>query len=124
MRLTPADFERCVREAIAEIPETLRCYLDNVVVDIEPVPRAEDLAELGIDDPQELFGLYHGTPLTERGIEAAFALPDRISIYQRNIEAACESRQEIVEQIRTTVLHEIGHHFGMDEDDLFEVGYD
>ena len=124
MKLKPAEFERCVREAIAEIPESLRCYLDNVVVDIEPEPQAEDLAELGIDDPAELFGLYHGTPLTERGIEAPFALPDRISIYQRSIEAACESRQEIVEQIRTTVLHEIGHHFGMDEDDLFEVGYD
>jgi len=124
MKLPSAEFERCVREAIAEIPESLRSYLDNVVVDIEAVPRAEDLAGLEIDDPAELLGLYHGTPLTERSVEAGFALPDRISIYQRNIEAACESRQEIVEQIRTTVLHEIGHHFGMDEDDLFEVGYD
>ena len=88
------------------------------------MPSSEDLEEMGIDDPAELLGLYHGTPLTERSVEFAGALPDRITIYQRNIERICRSRREIVEEIRTTVLHEIGHHFGLDEDDLFDVGYD
>lgn len=124
MKVSAVEFEQCVREAIAEIPESLQGFLDNVVVDIEPEPTVDDLAELGIDDPTEVLGLYHGVPMTERSVEADLGLPDRISIYQKNIEMMCETREEIVEQIRITVLHEIGHHFGMDEDDLFEVGYD
>lgn len=124
MRVSAEEFERLVLEAIAEIPESIRSYLDNVVVDIEPMPDAKDLAELEIEDPTELLGLYHGTPLTERSVEESVPLPDRVTIYQRNIEQVCETRREIVEQIRTTVLHEIGHFFGMDEDDLFDVGYD
>ena len=124
MRVSADEFERLVREAIAEIPDALRGYLDDVVVDVEPAPRAEDLAGLEIDDPTELLGLYHGTPLTERSVEAGMQLPDRVTIYQRNIELVCATPREIVEQIRTTVLHEIGHYFGLDEDDLFDVGYD
>jgi predicted Zn-dependent protease with MMP-like domain len=124
MKVSTQEFEKLVQEAIDEIPEALRAYLDNVVVDIEPLPGGQDLAEVGLDDPTELLGLYHGTPLTERSVEAGVQLPDRITIYQRNIEAICESRREFVEQIRTTVLHEIGHFFGMDEEDLFDVGYD
>ena len=124
MKVSVEEFERLVVEAIGEIPEKLRSYLDNVVVDIEPAPRAEDLVGLEIDDPTELLGLYHGTPLTERSVELEMQLPDRVTIYQRNIEQICETPREIIEQIRTTVLHEIGHYFGMDEDDLFDVGYD
>jgi len=124
MKVSAEEFERFVREAIEEIPDALRGYLDNVVVDVEPIPRAEDLAGLEMDDPTELLGLYHGTPLTDRSVEAEMQLPDRVTIYQRNIEQICETPREIVEQIRTTVLHEIGHYFGMDEDDLFDVGYE
>jgi predicted Zn-dependent protease with MMP-like domain len=124
MRVSLAEFENLVQQAISEIPESFRSLLDNVVVEIEAEPAPKDLAECEIDDPTELLGLYHGTPLTERSIEMGAQLPDRISIYQRNIEAVCQTREEIVEQVRTTVLHEIGHHFGMDEDDLSEVGYD
>ncbi len=62
--------------------------------------------------------------MTERSVEAGMQLPDRVTIYQRNIEHICETPREIVEQVRTTVLHEIGHYFGMDENDLFDVGYD
>ncbi len=124
MKVSVAEFEQLVREAISEIPDELRAHLDNIVVDVEPAPRVEDLAELELDDSTELLGLYHGTPLTERSVDAGVQLPDRVTIYQRNIEQICETRREIVEQIRTTVLHEIGHFFGMDEDDLFEVGYD
>ncbi|MCI0493329.1 MAG: metallopeptidase family protein [Planctomycetes bacterium] len=124
MKVSTDEFEQLVRQAIAEIPDGFRSYLDNIVVDVETMPNPTDLAEVGIDDPTELLGLYHGTPLTERSVEAGVQLPDRVTIYQRNIEAICDSRREIVEQIRTTVLHEIGHFFGMDEDDLFDVGYD
>lgn len=79
---------------------------------------------MDVDDPTELLGMYHGTPLTEREFGLDGILPDRVVIYQRNLEAMCETREEIVEQIRITVLHEVGHHFGLDEDDLAELGYD
>jgi predicted Zn-dependent protease with MMP-like domain len=70
-----------------------------------------------------LLGLYHGTPLTERGVEHHARLPDRITIYQRNIERICRTPAQIVQQVRKTVLHEVGHHFGMDESALEEMGY-
>jgi predicted Zn-dependent protease with MMP-like domain len=124
MKLSVDEFGKLVDAAMAEIPPPLQRYLENVIVEVEAMPSGEDLAEVGIDDPTELLGLYHGTPLTERGVEFAGALPDRITIYQRNIEQICRSRREIVEEIRTTVLHEIGHHFGLGEDDLFDVGYE
>lgn len=124
MRISTQEFERLVQQAIAGIPQAMRCYLDNVVVDIEPMPSSNDLAEMSIEDPGELLGLYHGTPLIDRSIEDVSPLPDRVTIYQRNIEEICETPQEIVEQVRTTVLHEIGHFFGLDEEDLFDLGYD
>jgi predicted Zn-dependent protease with MMP-like domain len=124
MKLSVDEFGKLVDAAMTEIPPPLQRYLENVIVEVEAMPSGEDLLEVGIDDPTELLALYHGTPLTERGLEFAGALPDRITIYQRNIERICRSRREIVEEIRTTVLHEIGHHFGLDEDDLFDVGYD
>jgi len=124
MKLSADEFARLVEKAMAEIPAPLQRYLDNVLVEVESLPTARDLDEMDIDDPTELLGLYHGTPLTERSVEFAGAMPDRITVYQRNIERICRSRREIVEEIRTTVLHEIGHHFGLDEDDLFDVGYE
>lgn len=124
MKFSADEFGKLVDAAMAEIPPPLQRYLENVIVEVEAMPSGEDLAEVDIDDPTELLGLYHGTPLTERGLEFVGALPDRITIYQRNIERFCRSRREIVEEIRTTVLHEIGHHFGLDEDDLFDVGYE
>lgn len=124
MRVPVEQFMKLVEQAMREIPAALQPYLENVVIDVEERPTPADLAETGIDDPAECLGLYHGTPLTERGVELDLQLPDRITIYQRNIESICETPQDIVEEIRTTVLHEIGHHFGLDEDDLFDVGYD
>jgi len=124
MRLSLDDFAKLVQEALDELPDFARPYLEGVVVDVEPMPQAEDCREAEVDDPRELLGLYHGLPLTERSIEDGFRPPDRITIYQRNIERMCGTRQEIVEQVRTTVLHEIGHHFGLDEADLEEMGYD
>jgi len=124
MRVSEEHFAKLVEKAIQQIPQAFQPYLEDVAIDVEPMPSRHDLEAAGIDDPTELMGMYHGTPLTERSVESDLRLPDRISIYQRNIEAACDSEEEIIEEIHTTVLHEIGHHFGLDEDDLFEVGYD
>lgn len=123
MKLSPDEFAALVQEALTDVPPDFARYLEEIVVDVEPMPDRRTLADMEIDDPTELLGMYHGTPLTERNLEDPFHLPDRITIYQRNLERLCESREELIEQIRTTVLHEIGHHFGLDEDDLDELGY-
>ncbi|MCO6436620.1 MAG: metallopeptidase family protein [Phycisphaerae bacterium] len=123
IRLSESEFVKLVEEALRRIPDTFQSYLADVVVDVEPMPSKGDLAEMGLDDPTDLLGLYLGTPLTERSIEESMRLPDRVIIYQRNLEAICETREEIIDEVRRTVLHEVGHHFGLDEDDLEELGY-
>jgi len=123
MKLSQADFAKLVEQAMAGIPERFAEYLGELVVDIEPMPGRRDCQEAGIDDPQNLLGLYVGIPLTERGTEIHPMLPDRIVIYQRNIERTCRTKEEIVNEVRATVLHEIGHYFGLDEDELEDLGY-
>ncbi len=78
----------------------------------------------GIDPSETLFGLYTGIPLTKRSSSYGMVLPDKITLYQRSIEEGCRTRQEIQAQIRTTLLHEIGHHFGLSEDELEQAGYE
>lgn len=124
MKLSSREFAALVKQALADIPPPFDRYLEEIAIDVEPVPDAQTLREMEIDDPTEILGLYHGLPITERGLEALPELPDRIVLYQRNLELACESREEIVHEIRVTVLHEVGHHFGLDEDDLEALGYD
>jgi len=123
MKLTSDEFATLVQRALADIPERFAEYLRDLTVDVEPLPDRRTCREMGIDDPEELLGLYHGTPLTERSVEQSLQLPDRITLYQRNIESVCETEEEIIDEIRLTVLHEVGHHFGLDEDDLDELGY-
>lgn len=123
MRVSPQEFRTLVVEALAEIPQAFHVYLEGVAVDVEPMPGARDLDDTGLDDARDLLGLYQGRPLTERSVEDPVGLPDRIVIYQGNIQRICRTRRQIVQQIRTTVLHEVGHHFGMDEEMLDELGY-
>jgi predicted Zn-dependent protease with MMP-like domain len=78
---------------------------------------------MDIEDPRTLLGLYHGTPLDRRHVDAPYRWPDRIVIYKRNIERICRSRSRMISQIRKTVLHEVGHHFGMTEEQLWDLGY-
>jgi len=122
-RLSPEEFDEIIDQALATIPPAFAPYLENVIIEVEDMPGEQTCAEVGVDDPRELLGLYHGVPLIDRSVESPVPFPDRISIYRRNLERVCRTREELIEQIRTTVLHEIGHHFGLDEDDLDEVGY-
>ncbi len=109
------DFEDAVRDALDEIPPELARQIDNVVVLVEDDPPE--------DDP-ELLGLYEGVPLTERGeFWATGALPDRITIYRRPTLALCDSRDDVVEEVAVTVVHEIAHHFGIDDERLHELGW-
>ena len=114
-------FQQLVEEALREIPRTFRDAMKNVAVIVEDDPPPHILQEMEIEPPDSLFGLYQGTPLPERGWGYGNALPDRISIYQRPIESACEDDEEIRDCVAETVIHEFGHYFGMDEDQIEEI---
>ena len=123
IRLTTDEFAELVREALDDIPQALGRHMRDIAVDVEPMPDRRACEAADIDDPRSLLGLYHGTPLTARSVEHATRLPDHITIYQRNIERICRTRAQIIRQVRKTVFHEVGHHFGLDEDDLADLGY-
>ena len=114
-------FQDLVEDALREIPRRFRDAMKNVAVIVEDEPPRHVLAEMEIEPPDSLFGLYHGTPLPERSWGYGNTLPDRISIYQRPIEEACEDEEEIRDCVAETVIHEFGHYFGMDEDQIEEI---
>jgi predicted Zn-dependent protease with MMP-like domain len=115
-------FRQLVREAVALLPDDLRREVRNVDLVIESRPTREDLEVAGVGPGHTLLGLYHGIPLTMRGTNYNLVLPDKISIYQEPIEAICSNDDEIREQVRITVLHELAHYFGIDDDRLHELG--
>jgi len=124
MKFSEEQFAELVREALADIPPAFEQLMENVIVDVEPMPAVVDCAEGGVDDPRDLLGLYHGVPLTERSVEDGLRLPDRIVLYQRNIEEMGRTRRGVIREIRKTIFHEVGHFFGLDEDELTELGYE
>ena len=107
-------FEELVSEALDRLPPELAELIDNCVVLVEDDAPA--------DDP-DLLGLYDGTPLTERGGDYVMRLPDRITIYRNPTLAMCEDEEHVVEEVNITVVHEIAHHFGIDDDRLHDLGY-
>ena len=114
------DFERAVEEALAGIPDDLADLIENLAVVVEDEPSDDDLVEAGLDPEEDtLFGIYQGISLPERGAGSyGGALPDRIGIYRLPLLDYCESRRELLREIRDTVVHEVGHYFGLDEEDL------
>lgn len=125
LRVTPSRFERLVQRALDRLPPEFQDHLENVSVVIAEAPDRELLESMGYDpdDPDDtLFGLYEGVPLTERRHDDVL-LPDQITIFRRPLLEWAESEEEVVNEVRVTVLHEIGHFFGLDEDRLDELGY-
>lgn len=118
-----ATFGKLVERALAELPQQFADFLEEVPIEIRPRPTRKQLKRLGLREDQLLLGLYEGIPLTERSVEHSGVRPAVIYIFKEDVEDASESEQDLIEQVRVTVLHEIGHHFGMDEDDLDELGY-
>ena len=108
------EFEALVAQALDDLPRTFREKLTNVVIIIEDLPPEEAESE-GL-----LLGLFHGVPRTEKSVFSS-SPPDRIFLYQRNIEAVCRSEAEVRRQLRATLLHEVGHYFGLSEDELRHV---
>ena len=121
--VSKSEFARFVEQALAELPEPFASHIEQITVEIKDRPTRQQLRSVGLDPDELLFGLYQGVAMPDRSVEHSGVLPDRILIFQEDHEIACDSPAQLVEEIRTTVLHEIGHHFGMDEDDLDEVGY-
>lgn len=118
-----AAFERVVGEVLDTIPEPFARHLANVEVVIEDEPDSELLREMGLDPREDtLFGLYDGVPLDERGIDHSW-LPDRITLFYRPLTRSFRSPRRIRDEIRKTVLHEVGHFFGMDDAEIEDLGY-
>ena len=117
IEMSPEEFEEAVADALDLIPAELAALMDNVVVLVEDEPPAE------MGEPN-LLGLYEGVPLTERDEWwAAGSLPDRITIFRKPTLRICESVEHVVEEVAVTVVHEIAHHFGIDDDRLHELGW-
>jgi predicted Zn-dependent protease with MMP-like domain len=117
-------FRELVAEALDEIPDPFREHLAAVEVVIEDEPSAEVLRDMGLDPQRDtLYGLYEGTPLSERSISDSLVLPDRITIYQRPLVREFRTPVAIRREIRKTVVHELGHVFGLDDDDIEAEGY-
>ena len=115
-------FETLVEEAIASLPDRFREKLENVAVIVEDRPARRAARRHG-GPGRLLLGLYQGRPLTARRFDDGAGLPDTITIFKANIEAICRSEDEIREEVRRTVLHEIAHHFGIDDERLHRLGY-
>ncbi len=115
-------FEQQIEQVIARLPERFREAARNIQIIVEEEPSTELLAEDDSDEP--LLGLYVGTPLPDRSFGEVPALPDRIYIFRGPLERMSRSRKELREQIRITVLHELAHYFGLDDDRLLALGYD
>jgi predicted Zn-dependent protease with MMP-like domain len=119
--MTRLEFERLVAEAVTLIPARFRREMKNLSIVVEDEPKPELLADMEIEPPESLYGLYQGTPLTERAWGYGNALPDRITIYQRPIVDDCEDDDEIRAVIGETLIHEVGHYFGLSEQEIEQI---
>jgi predicted Zn-dependent protease with MMP-like domain len=119
--MTRKQFEAVVDRALRRLPRAFREKLANIVVVVEDWADDETLAEMGIEPPDTLYGLYRGVDLTRRDSSYGNVLPDTVTIYQGPIEEDCESEEEMAEVIRDTVVHEIGHYFGLDDETMHRI---
>lgn len=120
--MTRKDFERAVEQVLDELPSDLRRHIANVAIVVEEWPDGDTLDVAGVDDPLDLFGFYHGIPLTERMHDYGLVLPDKISIYRQPILHVCNTDEQVRAYIAQTVRHELAHYFGIDDERLEELG--
>jgi predicted Zn-dependent protease with MMP-like domain len=115
--LTQAEFERVVDEAIESLPKRFADLVENVAIAVEEEPSAEDLESVDDGDEIELLGIYRGVALTERSYDAPL-MPDEIAIFRGPINRVTHSWHQAVEEVRETVMHELGHYFGLSDDEM------
>jgi len=114
------EFVKVMQQVLDSLPEEFRSRIRNVAVLVEDFPRGQLYAPAG-QPPKILLGLFHGIPMTKKSVFNLPTGPDYVVLYQKNIEAVCSTEAEVREQIRRTVIHEFGHYFGMDEEQLKDV---
>lgn len=119
--MTRPQFEALVDRALRRLPRRFRERLANIAVVVEDWPDDETLAEMGIEPPETLYGLYRGVDLTQRDSTYANVLPDVVTIYQGPIEEDTADEEEMAQLVRETVMHEIGHYFGLDDEALDRI---
>jgi predicted Zn-dependent protease with MMP-like domain len=117
-----ARFIRLVHRALRDIPPPFKRHLREVDIVVKRRPSLTELSDAGLTADESMYGFYHGIPLTERGSGHGLTVPDVIYIYQEPLEEDFEDERELIEEVRTTVLHEVGHFFGIDDDRLEELG--
>jgi predicted Zn-dependent protease with MMP-like domain len=115
------EFRALVDEALASIPQQFRDALTNIAIVVEDEPTNEQLAEVGIEPPDTLLGLYEGTPLPERQWTHGNTLPDKVTLFQLPIEDASDDEDDVVVAIGETLIHELGHYFGLSEEEIEEI---
>lgn len=123
LEMSAAEFETLARQAIAELPDELRVHAEAILLSIEPYASDELLEEMDVPEDEDLFGLYEGAALTERSVNDAPQLPPRVRLFYEAILDECETEEEVKHEVQVTILHEIGHHFGMNEEQLERLGY-
>jgi predicted Zn-dependent protease with MMP-like domain len=121
--VSKARFAELVERALASLPPQFAAAIEEVPVEILPASTPAHRRRAGVGRRDLLLGLYQGIPRTQRSVEHSGNMPDVIYVFQEDVELAVDTEADLVEQVRITVLHELGHHFGMDEDDLDELGY-
>lgn len=121
IKVSRRHFERLVRRAVRGLPPAFLGRLENLDITVERRPSTRQLRGAGVPEGHTLLGLYQGIPHTQRGEGYSYALPDRIIIFQEPIESRSQSDDDLVAEVRRTVLHEIAHHFGIDDARLAEL---
>ncbi|MBI4835293.1 MAG: metallopeptidase family protein [Planctomycetes bacterium] len=116
------EFEKLAREALENLPEFFRSKMENVGIVIEDTPSKKQLKELSGERSEIILGLYQGIPLSERTHLYGMVLPDKITLFKKNIEKTCRSKAEIKKTVIQTVKHEIAHYFGISDEHLEEMG--
>jgi predicted Zn-dependent protease with MMP-like domain len=116
--LSRAEFERVVSEALETLPKRFADMVENVVIAVEDEPNREDLESLDDDDDSELLGIYRGVALTERSYDETPFLPDEIAVFRGPINRVTSTREEALHEVRETVIHELGHYFGLDDEEM------
>jgi predicted Zn-dependent protease with MMP-like domain len=119
--VTRAHFERLVVEAVTLIPKRFRREMKNLALVVEDEPSSDLLDDMEIEPPDSLYGLYQGVPLPERAWAHGNHLPDKITIYQKPIEEDCDDEDEMRAVIGETLIHEVGHYFGLSEEEIEEI---
>ena len=119
--MTRKRFEQLVAEAIDQIPARFRREMKNIAVVVEDEPGTELLDEMEVEPPDSLYGLYQGTPLPERTWAYGNTLPDRVTLFKKIIEEDCETEDDVRDAIGETLIHEVGHYFGLSEEEIEEI---